>query len=112
MIFPEKLQCFLVTAIVNQGNVSLNAHMGRACCLARCRTMFFNGIGAGHALRVKLECRLSVTQAFIEQVRCFYGTGLGAFSASRTLVHFNVARILAQLDCKITHVAGNLFDFR
>ena len=107
VLLAKQIQGFSVLALVDQGDVALDAHMSGARGLARGSAALFNGKGAGHALGIELVGRLTVAKALVEQVRRLYGADLGALAAGRALVQIHVARALSQFDLEVTGLARN-----
>ena len=112
MVLPEELQGLFIAAVVDQGDVPLDAHMGRTGGLAGGRSELVDGVCTGHTLGIEFKCRPALAKAFVEQVGCFNGAGLGTLAAGGALVHIYIPRILAQLDREISHLSRDLFDLR
>jgi hypothetical protein len=99
--FLEKLQGFAVLALVDQGDVTLHAHVGGAGGLAGCRSSFLDRIGARHGLRVEFVSGLALAQFFIKAVGDIDGAGLRALAAGCALAYVDVAGLLEHLDFEI-----------
>ena len=104
----KQLKGLFVAAVVDQGDIALNAHMGRAGGLAGRGAALVDGKGTGHALGIEFEGRLAVPQALVELIAHFNGAGLGALPAGRALVQFHVAGPLQEGHLKVSGLALDL----
>ena len=75
MIFFKKRQCFTVFALIDQGDIALDAYMGRASCLAGRRAALADPESPGDRLGVLfVNCF-----AFRQSLVIFIGQGDGAY---------------------------------
>jgi hypothetical protein len=65
MVFFKKGQCVAIVAIINQGNIALDAHMGRTRCLAGRRAALADPKSPWDRLGVLFVNCLTIGQAFI-----------------------------------------------
>jgi len=59
VVFFEKRQRFLIVALVDQGDIALDADMGRAGGLTGGCAPFFNCKSTRYGLGILLKCRLA-----------------------------------------------------
>lgn len=69
MLFLKKLQRLVMPAIVDQGDKTLNADMGRAGCLTGGGSRFINAECAGDCLRILFEDCFAKIEPFVILVR-------------------------------------------
>ena len=86
-VFPaEEFEGLLVLALIDQGDAALNTRIGRTGRLARCGTLFFDGICRRHGLGVELVGRLLGAQSLIELIGDRDGANLVALAAGGALI--------------------------
>jgi hypothetical protein len=75
VIFFKKLQCFTVFALIDQGDIALDAYMGRASCLAGGRAALADPESPGDRLGVLFVNCFAFRQTLI----IFIGQGDGTY---------------------------------
>jgi hypothetical protein len=100
VILLEKLQGFFVFSVVDERNISLNAHMrgtgdatGRTSCFA-------DGISAGNCLRVLFVRGFPVAESLVVLVGNFDGADFGAFAAACAFGKINKPGLLTDMSRK------------
>jgi hypothetical protein len=69
MLFFEKLQSLFVPAVIDQGNKTLDADMGRTGGLTGGGSVFVNAEGAGDCLRIHFIDCFTKIESFVVLVR-------------------------------------------
>ena len=82
VIFSKKRQCFGVFAFINQGNIALDAYMGRASCLARRRAALADPKSPGDRLGVLFVNCFAIGQALVILIGQGNGTYLDALTTA------------------------------
>jgi hypothetical protein len=85
MLFLEKLQSLVIPAIVDQGNKTLDADMGRTGGFTGGGSFFVYTEGAGDCLRIQFVDCFTKIESFVELVREGDGADLFALAAARAL---------------------------
>jgi hypothetical protein len=85
MVLFKQLHGFRIFLGIDESDISLNAHMGRAGDPAGSVSPLGDGIPAGDSLGVSLISGLAAGQTFIIFVRQLYGTNLAAFTTAGAL---------------------------
>jgi hypothetical protein len=102
VLFLEKLHGFPVFPGVDQGDVSLNADVGRAGRSTGSGAALGDGIAAGNGLGVLFESGFSQGEALVIFVGQLDGTDLGAFPATGALGQIHKAGLLPELGFEIS----------
>jgi len=105
MFLLEEFQGLLVPAVPDQGDIALDADMGRAGGLARRRASLADAECSGDGLGVLLENRPTQAYVFIVFVGKGNGTDLGAFSAARAFKRIDIPRIFVDFCGEIPRLA-------
>ena len=111
VILLEKCQSFRVFSLVDEGDVPLDADMGRAGGLAGRGTAFTDAKGSGNCLGVLFENRLSIRQAFVVFVGQGYGAYLDAFTAACAFIKIDKPGLLVQGGGQISGFAFKIQKF-
>ena len=82
VIFFKKRQRFRVFALINQGNISLDAYMGRASCLARRRAALADPKSPRDRLGVLFVNCFAIGQALVILIGQGNGTDLNTLSTA------------------------------
>ena len=85
MVFFKQLHGLRIFLGIDQGDISLNAHMGRTGDPAGSVSPLGDGIPAGDGLGVSLKGGLAVGQTFVIFVGQLYGANLAAFTTAGAL---------------------------
>ena len=102
VVFLEQFHGFPVFSGMGQGDVPLNAHMGRAGRPAGGSAALGDGIAAGDRLGVLFEGGFSPRKALIVFVGNLDGADFGAFPATGTLGQVYKAGLLPELGFEIS----------
>ena len=102
MVFFEQLHGFPVFSGIDQGDVPLNAHMGRAGRPAGGGAALGDGIAAGDRLGVLFKGGLSPRKALVVFVGQLDGADFGAFPATGALGQVHEAGLLPESGFEIS----------
>ncbi len=105
MLFSEKSDPLFIFSLFAKRYKSLYAYMGRAGDLTGCGTSFVDSVGTRHALGIELECRFSITQAFIKLICCLNRTDLGTLAAGCTFIQVNKSGALPEVDLEVAWIS-------
>jgi hypothetical protein len=105
MVLLEKLQGFPVFPGIDQGDVALDADMGRTGGPARGRSPFGNGIAARNGLGVLFESSPPLGKSFIVLVGNFYGADLGAFPTTGAFGKIDESGLLPETGLEMTRIS-------
>ena len=94
VVLLKQFQGFPVFTFIDQGNVTLNADMGRAGSLAGSGAEFADAEGPWNRLRVLLEDRFAFGQAFVILIGQGDGTNRGALTATGAFCQVDEAGLL------------------
>ena len=94
VIFFKKCQRFRVFALINQGNIALDAYMGRASCLARRRAALADPKSPGDRLGVLFINCFAIGQALVILIGQGNGTYLNALSTTGAFCQVYETRLL------------------
>src|SRR5210317_2644908 len=94
VIFFKKRQCFRVFALINQGNIALDAYMGRTSCLAGRRAALADPKSPGDRLGVLFVNCFAIGQALVILIGQRNGTYLNAFSTAGAFSQVYKTRLL------------------
>ena len=85
MLLLEKLQSFVIPAIIDQSHKTLDAYMGRTGGLTGGSSLLIYTIGAGDCLRIEFVNCLTEIESFVELVWEGDRADFFALAAARTL---------------------------
>jgi hypothetical protein len=105
MVLAEQLDGFLVFFLVDQGDIPLDAHMGRAGGLAGRGSAFADGICAGYGLGVFFVGGFSFGKVLVVFIANFDGTDFGAFAAAGAFGNINISGFLTDMGFKMSWFA-------
>ena len=94
VIFFKKRQRFRIFTLINQGNIALNADMGRTSCLARCRAALADPKSPGDCLGVLFVNCFAIRQALVILIGQGNGTDLNALSTAGAFCQVYKTRLL------------------
>ena len=112
VVLLEEFDGFRVFALVDQGDISLDADMGRAGGLARGGAPFADGKGPGDGLGVFFIDGFSDGKAPVLLVRDFNGTDFGAFAAAGAFGKIYKPGFLADFGLEMARFAVQGENFR
>jgi hypothetical protein len=110
MLFLEKLHSFPVFPGIDQGDVSLNAHVGRTGRPTGGGAALGDSIAAGNRLGILFKSGFSPGKTLVILVGQLNGTDLGALPATGTLGQVYKAGLLAELGLEISGFADQSQD--
>jgi hypothetical protein len=94
VIFFKKRQCFKVFALINQGNIALNAYMSRTSCLAGRRAALADPKSPGDRLGVLFVNCFTIGQALVILIGQGNGTYLDALATAGAFFQVYKPRLL------------------
>ena len=94
MIFFKKRQRFAVFALINQGNIALDAYMGRTSCFARRRAALADPKSPGDRLGVLFVNCFAIGQALVILIGQGNGTYLDALTTAGAFFQVYKTRLL------------------
>jgi hypothetical protein len=94
VVFFKKRQRLRVFAFINQGNIALDAYMGRASCLARRRATLADPKRPGDRLGILFVNGFAIGKALITLIRKRNGTYLDALSTASAFCQVYKPRLL------------------
>jgi hypothetical protein len=112
VVLFEQFQGFLVFALIDQGDITLNTDMGRAGGLAGGCAALADTESAGYRLGILLEYRLAIGQAFVVFVGQGDGADLGTFSTACAFCQIYKAGLLQDACAEISGSAFKIQEFR
>ena len=104
VLLLEKLQRFFVPAIVDQGNKTLNADMGRTGCLTGGSSLFVYAKASGNSLRILFEDCFSKIEFFVVLIRAGDRADLFALATARALCQIYIPRCLVNICGKVSRL--------
>ncbi len=111
MLPPDGPIRISIALLLDQGDISLSALVGRASCPARGDTAFFNYVGARNGLGGMAIDSLAQGESPVEGVDHFHRADLGAFPTPGALCFIDKARLAADSHLVIADVSRDAFDF-
>jgi hypothetical protein len=97
MIPPKKFQRFFILTLIYKGNVTLNAHMGRAGSFARRCSALGNSKGTRNGLGILFKDGFPFGKIFVIFIRYVNRAHLCAFATASTFGHIHKAGLLVDL---------------
>ena len=94
VIFFKKRQCFRVFALINQGNIALDAYMGRASCFARRRAALADPKSSGDRLGILFVNCFAIGQTLIILIGKGNGTYIDALATAGAFFQVYKPRLL------------------
>jgi hypothetical protein len=112
VVFFEKFQGFPVFALVDQGNIALDAYMRRTGGLTRGCPPFFNSKSTRYGLGVFFEGRLTRREPLVIFIGAGYGADFGTFTAAGAFIQIDVAGCLVNRCRKIARFPFQVDELR
>jgi hypothetical protein len=111
VIVSEKLQRFLILSLVDQGDVALDAYMGRAGGFAGGRAAFADAESSRDCLRVLFEDGFTLGQAFVVFIGQSDGANFGALATARAFRQVHEAGLLVDGGAEISGISLEIQKF-
>jgi len=112
VLLLEELKGFPVFALVDKGDVALNAHMCGAGGFAWCGAALVDTIGTRNGLGIFFESGFAFRKPFVIFVGACNGTYFGTLAAAGALVRVDEAGFLVNFCRKITGFSLQFHQFR
>ena len=111
MVIPEQLEGLGMFAFINQGNIPLDAYMGRASCLAGCRAPLADPEGPGDCLGILLIDCFAFRQSLVISIGQRDGAYLNALSTAGAFCRIYKPRLLVDRSRKVSRNAFKIQKF-
>jgi hypothetical protein len=111
VIFFKKPQCFTVFALIDQGDIALDAYMGRASCLAGGRAALADPESPGDRLGVLFVNCFALRQALVIFIRQGDRANRDALAATSAFCQVYKTRLLMDGRRKVPRNAFKIQEF-
>jgi hypothetical protein len=112
MLFFEEFQGFSVFALIDKGDIALDAHVCRAGGLAWGRAALVDTNNPGNGLGIFFESGFAFREPFVIFVGACNGAYLGTLAATGAFVRVDVTGLLMHFCRKVTGFPLQIHQFR